>query len=246
MQQWRDTGIILTVRPYGEAAAIARLLTREHGLHAGYVHSAQRSGRLRSILEQGNIVNADWSSKSGEDSLGAYQLELEQPIGPYVFEEPLKLLAVQSLCQILDIAAPEREVHEALFDSSFAFVTSLENKHFMAMYVVWEITMLNALGFGLDLTRCVATGQTEGLDYVSPKSGCAVSAQAGEDYKDKLFRMPSFLKGEGDDSASELAEGLKITGHFLQKQVFDPVYKKLPMAREQLYNKICEQIMESS
>jgi DNA repair protein RecO (recombination protein O) len=241
MQQWQDTGIILTVRPYGEAAAIARVLTREHGLHAGYVHSAQRSGRLRSILEQGNVVQAAWNSKSGEDSLGAYQLELEQSIGPYVFEDSIKLLAVQSLCQILDIAAPEREVHQALFDSSYAFITSLENEHFMAMYVVWEITLLTALGFGLDLSRCVASGQSENLIYVSPKSGCAVSAEAGEEYKDKLFAMPSFLNGGGDDSTVEIAKGLKITGHFLQKQVFDPVYKKLPQAREQLYNKICEQ-----
>lgn len=242
MQQWQDIGLVLTARPYGEAAAIARLLTREHGVHSGYVHSGQRSGRLRGILEQGNIVQASWQSKSGDDALGAYQFDIDTAIGPYVFDEPFKLLTVQSLCQLIDISMPEREEQKALFDSSYAFVTSLENNYFLAMYVVWELTLLNALGFGLDLSRCVVSGKTENLSYVSPKSGCAVSLEAGEEYKNKMFRMPSFLCGGGDDSFSEIAEGLKITGHFLQQRVLNPVYKKLPESRIRLFDKICEQI----
>lgn len=242
MREWQDEALVVGVRAYGESAAIARLLTREHGLYAGYVHQAQRSSRLRSILEPGNIVQAQWQSKSDEEALGFYQLELDQPIGPYVFESGDKLQSVQSLCQLADMALPERAAHEGLFESSKAYCTALNAEHWMAMYVVWEMTLLKTLGFALDLTRCAASGRTDNLIYISPKSGCAVCAEEGKSYKDKLFRIPDFLKGGGDDSLPEIAEGLKVTGHFLQRHVFDPVYKQLPEVRQRFYNKICERI----
>lgn len=242
MQEWNDQAIVLSARPYGESAAILRVLTSEHGLHAGYVHSAQRSGRLRSIVELGNIVNVTWQSKTDGDALGTYQLETVHAIGPHLYEDGQRLLSVQSMCQILDLVLPERESQEALFESSFAYCRNVGvSEHWLAMYVVWEMSLLNALGFGLDLSKCVVTGQVDNLEYISPKSGCAVCAEAGEEYKDKLFPIPDFLKGGGDDSDAEIAKGLAITGHFLQKNVLDEVYKQLPEARQRFFTKLCEQ-----
>jgi DNA repair protein RecO (recombination protein O) len=90
------------------------------------------------------------------------------------------------------------------------------------------------LGFGLDLSRCAATGETTDLVYVSPKSGHAVSAKAGEPYRDKLLRLPAFLLPDGAatrPSPPEALDGVRLTGYFLDQRVFAPRGREMPPAR---------------
>jgi DNA repair protein RecO (recombination protein O) len=103
-----------------------------------------------------------------------------------------------------------------------------------------EVKLLSSLGFRLSLDECVATGTCEDLEYVSPKSGCAVSKQAGEPYKDKLFKLPLFLKNnftEYNDEelkTSDIKESLRMTLYFLEKYVFLQNDIKLPESRKNL------------
>ena len=76
---------------------------------------------------------------------------------------------------------------------------------------------LKQLGYGLALGKCGARGSTEDLIYVSPRTGCAVSATAGCRI-DQLTDLPPFFTTKATNpSVKEIRTGLGITGHFLAR-----------------------------
>jgi DNA repair protein RecO (recombination protein O) len=112
---------------------------------------------------------------------------------------------------------------------------SISQGKWIVDYILFEIEFLSEVGFGLDLSKCVLTGATEGLAYVSPKTGCAVTAEAGEKYRDKLFRLPSFLvSGDRNPQADDIFCALRITGHFLKLYFCDINCRGLPFSRDYL------------
>jgi DNA repair protein RecO (recombination protein O) len=102
--------------------------------------------------------------------------------------------------------------------------------------VRFELLMLAELGFGLDLATCAASGRADDLVYVSPKSGRAVSRDAGEPWKDKLLALPAFLRDVDADepSANDIADGFALTGFFLLRHVLEPRGLGFADARENL------------
>lgn len=235
MLEWQDSGIILSVRGHGETGGLASILTREHGRAMGYVYGAV-SAKNRGVLEMGNQVAVRWQAKS-QDQLGSFALELEKSTAAQVMDDPLKLTAMQSACALADKALPEREKHEGVFEGMKALLDSFATELWAPIYIYWEIGLLRELGFGLDLSKCVASGAVDDLLYVSPRSGCAVSAAAGELYKEKLLHLPPFLRGEGGFEDSDILDGLKLTGHFLLHRVFSQAHAGLPESRLRLEEK---------
>ncbi len=229
---WTDRGIVLSARRHGESSVILSLLTEIHGRHAGVMRGGQ-SRRRRGVLEIGNLVSAAWRARL-EEHLGNFSIELETGYAARVLERADRLAALTSLCAILDSCLAEREQHTNLFLESLDLVEALEQRPFAVRYVVWEFGLLSELGFGLDLSSCAATGVVDDLIYVSPRSGQAVSREAGAPYKDKLLPLPPFLKGEGPLKARDVLDGLKLTGYFLDRHVLQPQGKRLPDARERL------------
>lgn len=244
MEQWRDQGFVLAVRPHGEGGAVVSLLTEEHGRHAGYLHGAQ-SGRKRAMIEPGSLVSIDWKSRVA-DNLGTLTLEQEAGLPHGILDEPLKLSALLSACALCDSSLPEREGHPGLFHGFQVLTRMMEQDVWAAAYVYWEIALLKELGFGLDFTRCAGGGSSQTLAYISPKSGRAVSYEAGQAYKDRLLELPAFLKpnsGPADDE--EIAKGLKMTGYFLEHWVFAHHTKGVPEPRrvfEQRYGRSLEPV----
>lgn len=234
MLHWQDEGIILSVRGHGETGGLVSILTRGHGRAMGYIYGAT-SSKMRGVLEPGNIVTVDWSAKS-PDQLGSFSLELERSIAAHVMDDPAKLTAMQSALSLADKTLPEREKHEGMFEGTKALLMSFAGNIWAPTYVYWELGLLRELGFGLDLSKCVATGALDNLIYVSPKSGCAVSAAAGAIYKEKLLAMPAFLRGAGLQEG-DILSGLKLTGHFLRHRVFSLSNSNLPEPRLRLEDK---------
>lgn len=233
MESWEDQGIVLAVRPHGESGAVVSLLTREHGRHAGYVRGIS-SSKTRGTYEIGNLVDARWQARVS-DSLGAYTLELTKNHAAVLMDEPGKLAALQSACALCDAALPEREAHAGLYYGLLALFETLDSEVWAASYIVWEIAFLGALGFSLDLSRCAGGGSDQALAYVSPKTGRAVSYEAGEPYKDKLLALPGFLKPNGGPADDEdIAAGLKLTAYFLEHWAFAHHSQGLPEARARL------------
>ena len=105
----------------------------------------------------------------------------------------------------------------------------------------FEAGLLQELGFGLDLSKCAATGSVDELIYVSPRTGRAVSRDAGERYKDRLLTLPGFLLAAQSRLApGDVGAGLALTGHFLESFIFGPLNRPLPPARVWLCERLAE------
>ena len=224
---WTDQGIVLSARRHGESGVIAMLLTRHHGRHAGLA----RGNRIRRALLPGTHVDAHWRARLAEN-LGSYSLEPSASPAASVIDDPCRLAALASACALLETAVPERQAYPGVFDGLAALLEMLDGPVWDAAYVQWEIGLLAALGFGLDLGRCAATGRNDDLAYVSPRTGRAVSLAAAEPYRDKLLQLPGFLIGRGGGDPSEVIDGLALTGHFLQRWVYAQAHQPIPAARE--------------
>ncbi len=230
--EWSDQGIVLSARPHGEAGAVVQLLTRGHGRHAGLVRGGQ-GRRARGVLQPGNEVAATWRARLAEH-LGSYSCELAVSHAAGLLDRPAALNALGAASAVLERALPEREPHPACYEGMVALLAALQGEHWAEAFVLWEVSLLAELGFGLDLTACAAGGDNDRLAYVSPRSARAVSLAAGEPYRDRLLPLPGFLIGRGGGGPLEVAEGLKLTGFFLERFVFGPQERPLPGSRRRL------------
>jgi DNA repair protein RecO (recombination protein O) len=231
---WSDEGVILSVRPHGETAAVVEVLTRLHGRHLGLVHGG-RSRKARPVLQIGNHVDATWKARLA-DHLGNMSVELIRGHAAAAMEDPAALAALTSLCALARLV-PERDPHPNLYEvTQFVLAYLDDSSVWPALLVRWELALLDELGFGLDLTQCAATGGNDDLIYVSPKTGRAVSASAGEPYRDKLLALPQFLL-PGRQAAlapGDVGKGFALTGHFLETRVFRPRGEDMPDARTRM------------
>ena len=231
MVEWRDRGVVLGTRAYGETSAILELLTAEHGRHLGIVRGG-RSRRLRPVLQPGNGVTAVWRARL-DDQLGSFAIEGEAMRAARIFESARALHVVNHLTGLARLL-PERDPHAMLHAMLDAMMDGLDAETLPLQIVQFELAFLAELGFGLDLTRCAATGDTADLRYVSPKSGRAVSAGPGAPYAERLLSMPPFLRPDGGTvpvTSEHLSAAFGLTEHFLRRDVFEPRNLHAPESR---------------
>ncbi|NEY91056.1 DNA repair protein RecO [Tabrizicola oligotrophica] len=230
---WRDEGCIIAVRAHGESAAIIEVFTAVHGRHAGVVRGGA-SRRMAAVLQPGSQVAVAWQARLSEH-MGVFSVEpLHLRSG--LMADRLALAGLNAICALLHVALPERVAHPLLWRSTMALLAALEyGPGWPEEYLRWEAMLLEELGFGMDLGRCAVTGAREGLVYVSPKTGRAVSAAGAGDWAARLLPLPAVLLGQGRASAEELAQGFAVTGHFLARGL-EPVLqgRPLPAARARL------------
>jgi len=238
--EFEDDAYVLSARAYGETGAIVELLTAEHGKYAAHV-AGGASRRMKPFLQAGARTIVQYRARVS-DQLGSAALE---PVGEgpaALFDDPMALAGLSAAAAVAAAALPEREPHPGAFLAFEALSSALEHPDIWpAVYVRFEAGLLEELGFGLDLSRCAATGSTDDLIYVSPRTGRAVSAQAGEPYKDRLLALPPFLlSSQAGLRDGDVAAGLELTGHFLEQNVFGPLNKPLPPSRMWLLDRLRE------
>lgn len=237
---WHESAIVLGVRPHGENDLIAALLTRTHGRYLGLVHGG-RGRRSRGVYQPGNLVMARWRARISEQ-LGHFTAELLRADAARHFADPLALAALASATSLIDGALPERDPHAALFDALATWIAQLGAPGWIAAYIRLELTVLAEIGYGLDLGRCAATGRNDDLAYVSPRTGRAVSLSAGEPWRDKLLPLPAFLTHPSSDEADpdpvQIAQALRLTGHFLDAHFVGERGKNIPPARARLVDRL--------
>lgn len=237
--EWRDEGIILAVRGHGESSAIAEILTRNHGRALGLVRGG-RSRLMRPVLQPGNHVSLTWRARL-EEHLGHFQLEPVDLRAGLIMEHALRLAGLTSIAALAQVL-PEREPHLRLHEAMLIVLDAMDQDAvWPALVVRWEMGLLDELGFGLDLSRCAATGATEELVYVSPRSGKAVSRSAGIPYQGRLLDLPPFLLGQGAPTPRDVLAGLKLTGFFLERHVFAVRNAPLPQQRQMLVQMLARQ-----
>lgn len=237
--EWRDEGIILGVRRHGETSTIVELFTAERGRHLGLVRGG-RSRRMQVMLQPGNTVDATWRARLDEH-LGYFTVEVREARAAALMESRSALYGFATLAALLRLL-PERDPHPDMYVRVRDVLACLgEPTGGPAALVRFELALLADLGFGLDLAECAATGSLQDLVYVSPKSGRAVSRQAGAGLSDRLLALPAFLTlPEADPDAPDLAAGFALTGYFLSRHVLEPRRLAMPVERERLIRLIAD------
>ena len=238
--EFEDEAFVLSARAHGETGALVELLTERHGRYAAHV-AGGASRRMRAHLQPGARVLARYRARTS-DHLGSATLE---PLGEgpaALFDDGLALNGLAAAAAVAAGALPEREAHPGAFGALGALLASFAVPEIWpAAYVRYEAGLLDALGFGLDLSRCAATGVADDLAWVSPRTGRAVSRAAGAAYADRLLPLPPFLLGaQAGLGAGDVGRGLEITGRFLAAHIFSPLNRPLPPARTWLVERLAD------
>ncbi|THD75279.1 MAG: DNA repair protein RecO [Phenylobacterium sp.] len=238
--EFEDEAFVLQARAHGETGAVVELLTASHGKYAAHVAGAA-SRKMKPFLQAGAPVIARFRARTA-DQLGSASLE---PMGEgpsALFDDALALAGLSAAAAVAAGALPEREPHPGAYLAFQALTQSLAHPDIWpAVFVRFEAGLLEELGFGLDLSKCAATGSTDDLIYVSPKTGRAVSRGAGEPYKDRMLPLPPFLlSAQSRLEAGDVAAGLDLTAHFLAAFIFNPMNRPLPPARLWLVDRLRE------
>lgn len=238
--EFEDDAFVLSARAHGETGAIVELLTARHGKYAAHV-AGGASRKMKPFLQAGARVILHYRARVS-DQLGSAALE---PVGEgpsALFDDPLALAGLSAAAAVAAAALPEREPHPGAFLAFEALTDALTHPDvWPAVFVRFEAGLLQDLGFGLDLSKCAATGTVDDLIYVSPRTGRAVSREAGEPYKDRLLALPPFmLSSQGGLAAGDVRAGLDLTAHFLEMFVFGPLNRPLPPARLWLVDRLSD------
>jgi DNA repair protein RecO (recombination protein O) len=238
--EFEDDAFVLSARAHGEAGAIVELLTQSHGKWAAHV-AGGGSRRMRPFLQAGAPVAVRYRARVA-DQLGSAALEPQGEGPAALFDDPLALAGLSAAAAVAAGALPEREPHPGAYLAFQALSRALAQPDIWpAVFVRFEAGLLQDLGFGLDLSRCAATGAVDDLVYVSPRTGRAVSRAAGEPYKDRLYPLPPFLlSAQGRLAPGDVKAGLELTAHFLEAYIFGPLNRPLPPARLWLVDRLAE------
>lgn len=235
----RAEAVILSVRPHGEHGAIVRALTELDGVQAGYVRGG-RSRRMRPVLQPANTVLGEWRART-EDQLGGLTVELVHSLAP-LHAEPLAAAALDWVSALTAASLPEGQPYPRLYAALSGVIGAVEAapaaRAWAAALVRYELLLLAELGFGLDLSQCAATGATEDLAFVSPKSAGAVSRAGATGYEARLLLLPAFLLGGAAPDWPDILAGLKLTGHFLARDILTDRRAEVLEARVRLVERL--------
>lgn len=233
--EWRDEGILLWVRRHGESNVIIEALTAGHGRHAGLVRGGSSKANA-AMLQPGAQLSLEWNARLAEH-LGTYKIDLIRSRAGTIISDRGALAALNAISALLVQFLPDREPNAEIYESTLILLNAMGagEVSWPVRYALWELSMLEALGFGLDLTSCAATGSSDDLIFVSPRSGRAVSRQAGAPFADRMLPLPGFLVGRGRPGAADVREALRMTGYFLTHWAC-PAFEiqAMPDARERL------------
>ena len=230
---WSATGYILSVRSHGETSAIINIFTKDRGRCAGLVRGG-RSRRMRPILQPGNKIGVVWRARLSEH-LGNFTIEPLDGLASALMQDRLSLAGLNAISSLILETLPEREPHGRLYEVYKILLQNLADIDIWpALYIRFEIALLQALGYGLDFSECAATGVSENLTHISPRSGRAVSEIAAKPYIDKLLEIPRFLMSEQGFKPGDLEKGFALCEYFLRTRVFHTTNRDIPEPRKEL------------
>lgn len=223
--KFNDCGIIISLKKYGENSLIVKVFSQHHGIYRGFVKSV-KSSKDKVNFQIGNLISFEYRARIEENLGQFFAVDLMRSYCSKMMFDKLRLSCVNSVFSIIDSVFLERESHELLFEKLQNFLQKLsdensDKKDFLADYIRLELKILKTLGYGIDLSSCAVTESTDDLVFVSPKSARAVSYGAGKPYQSKLLRLPSFLVSTENHDEDQLLDGLKLSGFFLEKFVFE-------------------------
>lgn len=231
--EWEGPGIVLDTSPFGEGGLLATVLA-EPGLWRGLAKGGA-ARRNAGTWQRGNILSLRWMAR-GEAQLGAFTAELVRPTAALAMPRARSLAVLNAACALAAGALAEREAAPRSLAALLRLFAGIDLDDFaLPEFCRFELALLTELGFGLDLS---GGGGNDALAYVSPRTGRAVSLSAAGQWVDRLLPLPGFLLGDAPASLEDCLAALRLTGHFLARDVFGARHRPLPPARALLYDSL--------
>ena len=227
---WKDKAIVLSKINYSETSLILKVFTFEKGIQTGLVRGGKKVYKSN-IYETGNLLTLEWKGRT-ENSLGVFNCDLLEANSAIFINDTKKFMSIVALLNLIEFSFLENEIEQELFIKTYTMIKLILNDAdgWLEDYVKWELFLLNKIGFGLELNRCIVSNVRKNLVYVSPKSGCAVSKNAAKGYEEKLLPLPDFLISKKKPNTNNIKEGLNLTTFFLNK-FSKSINKNLPFTR---------------
>ena len=231
--EWRSDGILLATRKHGETSLIIDTFCPKHGRYLGVVKGGT-SRKFAPILQVGAQLDLTWRARL-QDHLGSFKVELVRARIVNAMSDRVLTAGLMAVSTILSGVLPERQAYDEFYRTTEDLLDLLNQPDIWPLaYLHWELELLTVLGYGLDLSKCAVSGNTDNLRYVSPRTGRAISEEAAAEWAPKLLHLPPIIL-KGPDSADGILDGLKLTGYFLTKKVFSELSVKSPVAERQRF-----------
>lgn len=223
---FRDRGIIISKKNLKECSYIITVFTETHGIYSGVLK--QYSRKLGDTLAEGNLIDFFWNARLHEH-IGSAKAELIKSFSSHIMSNKIKLYSFNSIVSLLKQSFCEREPHNNLFPTLLEYMNTFKKDFSFIEYIKLELAILAEAGYHLQLNQCAVTNIKKDLYYVSPKSGRAVSKTAGENYANKLLKLPQFLLGTAEMGEHSINDAFKLTSYFFDRYIF--LGKPQPPAR---------------
>jgi DNA repair protein RecO (recombination protein O) len=240
----KDNGFVLSLQRFQETSGIVKVFSAQHGVCTGFVKNLN-SKQNKNIFFPGNLIDFIWSARLSEHT-GSLRAELNTAFSSILMQNYITLLSVNSIFSIISILFREREHVPDMFEHIEHYLQSLTKHGFnFKEYIEFEFFLLAKAGYSLDFSTCAVTGQGHDLIYLSPKSGKAVSSEAGEIYANKLLLLPHFITSTSnqDISKEDMINALNISTYFFERYIFAHIYnKELLKPRESFVNYIVTKV----
>ena len=222
-----DEGIAIGVKKFSDSTNLMKILTKDNGIYSGLIRIKKNQGNS-GVNIPGNTLSVNWRARLSEH-LGFFNTELIKSRSSNYLNSSINLEVLNSICSLMDIF-PEREECIDLYNIIEELLDNLNNTRLWPfLYIKFELLFIERMGYGLDLSSCAVNGSTDNLNWVSPKTGRAVSALGAKGWEDRLLKLPEFLGQNEIKSVSkaDLLDSLKLTEFFLIKRVYSQYAKNL-------------------
>jgi len=231
-----DEGIAIGVKKFSDSTNLIKILTKDNGIYSGLIRIKKNQGNS-GVNIPGNTLSVNWRARLSEH-LGFFNTELIKSRSSNYLNSSINLEVLNSICSLMDIF-PEREECIDLYNIIEELLDNLNNTRLWPfLYIKFELLFIERMGYGLDLSSCAVNGSTDNLNWVSPKTGRAVSALGAKGWEDRLLKLPEFLGQNEIKSVSkaDLLDSLKLTEFFLIKRVYSQYAKNLSSSRKRMFD----------
>ena len=179
---------MINIKPFNERDALAHIFTCDNGVLVGMLRGAVVAKKNKPLV--GQFGRISWNARL-DSQLGVFHFENEKNLSAPLMLNADLLKIMNCVFALIYTLIPERESYNDLYEKTFALLNDLnDTDNPWDLYLDWEINLLRDLGYALDLTKCSGCQKTDGLCYLSPKTGRAVCRDCGEPYKEKLYKLP--------------------------------------------------------
>tara|TARA_B100002019_G_scaffold215365_1_gene187971 strand:- start:229 stop:918 length:690 start_codon:yes stop_codon:yes gene_type:complete len=225
---WDDTGFLLFKNRYNENSLITEVYTKNHGKVSGIIFGGT-SKKIKNYLQIGNKLHINYNSKS-ENRIGYFKIEIQKALSPYYFDDVQKLSCISSAMNLVKLLTAESQINQSIYNLLENFYILLNDDNWIQKYIFWELELLKAIGYDLNLIELVDKKLIDNKTQYTSKSSL-----------DKKI-IPNFLvdKTQSSEDLKTLLSGLKLVSDYLDKSILKPNNLNQPISRLQFINTLRE------